>query len=194
MMKFKIIAFLLIALSFILLTRPLFAIKPSGLPTRPTKNSENTNQPSDKPDKKPTGTPGQAGKLASCQAREAAITTRSENLTAFSTRLINTFDKIATRVKNFYTTKGLSVSNYSVLIADIETKKTAAQSALTKAQAVITGFSCDTGNPKNTIKTFNEDMRLVHAALKDYKTSVRNLIVGIHSQAPSSRPTKGGDQ
>lgn len=189
-MKLKILVFLLIAMCFILLPRHLLAVKPSGLPTKAVNRGQISPRPTKVQERKPTGTPGQAGKLKSCQAREAAIKTRSENLTEFATRLIATFDKIAARVEEFYATKGLSVSNYSTLVADVAAKKLAAQTAVTKAQSSLANFSCDTGDPKTTLRSFNEEMKLVHTALKDYKTSVRNLIVGIHSQAPSGKPTR----
>lgn len=179
-MKYSLPVFVLIALLLSLSVHPLLAIKPDTLPTRAQVRAGVTTRPTkaDRLSPSPTRNP-KNGKLQSCQARLLTIKTRSQNLTDFSNRLIATFDKIATRVQEFYTTKDLSVTNYSTLVADVATKKLAAQTALTKAQAIMAEFNCTSGDPKANLLTFNQEMRLVHTALNSYKTSVRNLIVGV---------------
>lgn len=177
---------------------PLLAAKPSGPPgqvdardgsPRPTRSltispRPTNSRPSDA-GRKITGTPGAAGKLQACEARQVAIKARSQNLADFTTRVIATFDKIATRVREFYTAKGITVANYAALNADVTAKKTAAQNALVRSQATILNFSCTSGDPKATLKSFNDNMKKVKSALKDYRTSIKNLIVAVHSQAPA---------
>jgi hypothetical protein len=184
--------------------------RPTNWPTRtvsprPTRDLTRTPslRPTGKPSNWPTRTPILTGRYQSCQAREAAIKARSENLVNFSKRLITTFDKISTKVQEYYQAKKLNVPNYSALVADIALKKTAVQNALVKAQAVLVNFNCAAGNPKTSVQSFNENMKLVNTALNNYKTSVRKLIVAVRSQVPSGipthkptnvRPTKGGVQ
>jgi len=88
---------------------------------------------------KPSITPGQ-GKLRACQAKENSINKRLTSLNNLVVNMESKFDSIANRVEIYYTTKvipsGKTVSNYNFLVADIQTKKTAVQTALTKAQAV----------------------------------------------------------
>lgn len=131
-------------------------------------------------------------RLQSCLARQDAVKTRSENLINLGNDLLKTFDDISMRAQNFYTKNNLNVSNYSSLIADIASKRVAVETSLTQSQAVLNGFNCSTGNPKYLIQLFNSKMKSAHQSLKNYKASIKNLIVAVHSE--SSRPTEGVKQ
>ncbi|MBI3397376.1 hypothetical protein HY045_02780 [Candidatus Woesebacteria bacterium] len=151
---------------------------------------------------RPSGSPGipqQAqnrlidAKLKACQARENAIKTRSTHLGQLATTMEEKFDAIAKRVEEYYTTKvvpsGKTVSDYDALVADIQTKKTAVQTALTQAQADSTGFSCTGDDPKGQMTLFRKDMQAVIQALKDYRTSIKSLIVAVHSVTGTTERT-----
>ena len=124
-------------------------------------------------------------KLKACQAREGAISQRSIHLTQLATTMENTFDAIAQRVETYYTTKvvpsGKSVSNYSTLVSDIQTKKDAVQSALIPASSDASSFSCTSDDPKGQMTQFRTGMLGVITALQDYRMSVKNLIVAVSS-------------
>lgn len=132
-----------------------------------------------------TATPGVTRALRSCQAREEALKTRSARLVKFVNNMLSVFDNIATRVEKYYTNtvlpSGKSVSNYGALVADIQSKKVVVQTDLAKAQADLTSFSCSSVNPKAAMTLFRTDMQTVKKALKDFRTSIRNLIVAVHS-------------
>lgn len=140
---------------------------------------------------KPTNLPSVAQnrltdtKLKSCQSREAAIKTRSEHLSQLATTMEEKFDAIAARVEEYYTTKvvpsGKTVQNYNSLVADIAAKKVAVGTSLTKAQNDIAGFSCDGSDPKAQMTAYRLDMQGVIQELKDYRTSIKDLIVAVHS-------------
>lgn len=142
----------------------------------------------------------QDAKLKSCQARENAIKQRSSSLTQLVTTMEEKFDRIEKRVEDYYNSKvvssGKTVSNYASLISDIQTKKAAVPSALTKAQNDVTDFSCTSDNPKVQMTQFRVDMQSAKAALKDYRTSIKNLIVAVHSvtgeQNKSPESSKSG--
>lgn len=123
--------------------------------------------------------------LKACQAHEDSIKKRSDQLTKMATNMLDVFDKIATRVETYYTSKvvpsGKTVANYSTLVTDIQTKRTAAQIALKTAQTNASGFTCTSDNPKGQLTQFREDMKAVKTALKDYRTSIKNLIVAVRS-------------
>lgn len=141
-----------------------------------------------------------ATKLKSCQAREEGIKQRSSQLIRLVTNMEEKFDKIAQRVKDYYTSKvvpsGKTVSNYAILVSDIQTKKAAVSTALTKAQNDATAFSCTSDDPKAQMTQFRVDMQAVKEALKDYRTSIKNLIVAVHSVTgetnKSSEPSPAG--
>lgn len=142
--------------------RPSFANKPSVSPTVP-----------------------QSGKLRACQARENAIKIRMTSLSRLANNIESKFDAIATRVENYYTSKvvpsGKTVSNYNALVADIATQKAAVTAALATTQTDVNSFGCSTQNPKADLVKFITDMQSVKKALKEYRTSIKNLIVAVHS-------------
>jgi|SRR3989344_6390573 len=127
----------------------------------------------------------QDAKLKACQARENVIKNRSNSLGKLTDGMVNHFDQIVIRVEKYYTEKvvpsGKTVSNYDALLADIQTKKSAVSTALQKAKDDFKSFSCTEDDPKGVLTQFREDMQSVKQALKDYRTSIKNLIVAVHS-------------
>lgn len=152
-----------------------------------------------------TGVPRLAeAKLKACQAKEKAIKKRAKRLGGLAANMQNKFDSIAARVREYYTTKvvpsGKTVANYDSLVADIQTKKGAVQTALTQVQATADSFACDSNDPKGQLAQFRAEMRAVKSALKDYRTAIKNLIVAVRSvtgatersNTASPKPTKPG--
>lgn len=145
-------------------------------------------------------------KLKACQAREKAIKKRTEQLVKLATTMQEKFDAIAGRVQEYYTSKvipsGKTVANYDSLVADIQAKKGAVQIALTTAQNNAGTFTCDGNDPKGQLIQFKDDMRTVKSALKDYRTSIKNLIVAVRSvtgtternNPTSPKPTETGGE
>ena len=127
----------------------------------------------------------QDAKLKACQARENGIKKRSAQLMDLAKNMQDKFDAMAKRVQDYYgntvVPSGKTVTNYNALISDIQTKKTAVQDALTKTQDDFASFSCTLSNPKETMMQFKNDMQTVKQKLKNYRTSIKNLIVAVHS-------------
>jgi hypothetical protein len=127
----------------------------------------------------------QDAKLKMCQAKENVIKNRSTSLNGLVENMLEKFDAIALRVENYYTNtvipSGKTVANYDVLLADIQTKKAAVQTALTKAKDDFKTFSCTGNDPKGALEQYRKDMQAVKQAMADYRTSIKNLIVAIHS-------------
>lgn len=124
-------------------------------------------------------------KLKACRGVETGITERINKLNSYSANMLEKFDSIAMRVENYYTEKvlpsGKTVSNYSSLVADIALKKATVQTTLGEAEHNGAEFSCSGDSPKNRLKKYRIDMQAVKGALKNYRTSIRNLIVAVHS-------------
>ncbi len=125
------------------------------------------------------------GKLKACEARERNIRNRSEKLATSSAKMAEKFAKISLRVQQFYTDKvlpsGKTVANYDELVASSEAKKMEVKTAILAAQEDLTGFSCTGDDPKTMLGNFNSSMKEVKGALKEYRTSIKNLIVAVHS-------------
>jgi len=132
-------------------------------------------------------------RLNVCKTKEKVITNRLDSLIKLVGTQETVFDKIAARVETFYSEKVLSagktVSNYDSLVADIAAKKSAVDTSLATAKTNAGNFSCTADNPKGDLTQFRTDIQAVKSALKDYRTSIRNLIVAIKSVVPEESPT-----
>ncbi|MBI3380086.1 hypothetical protein HY029_04995, partial [Candidatus Gottesmanbacteria bacterium] len=128
MMKIKSVKSIFFVSLFLLIATPVLAAgKPQYVGTRPNITAQQNSQVNQ-----------QNGVNRGCQARENAIKQRMSHLTQLVITMESRFDRHAQRVEDFYTTKvvpsGKTVANYNNLVADIQTKKTAVQTALTNAQ------------------------------------------------------------
>lgn len=137
-------------------------------------------------------------RLRACQNREHAITNIMARIADRGQRQIDLFSKIADRTEAFYTNKGKVLSNYDALVADVAAKKASAQAAVDATKATGVTFKCDGTDPKGMAASFKEQLKAQNAALKAYKTSVKNLIVGVKSvqgtTTSSDKNATGGNQ
>lgn len=120
-------------------------------------------------------------KLKVCQNREKAITNIMTRVSDRGQKQLTLFGAIATRTETFYASKGKTLSNYDVLVADVNAKAAVAQTALATTKADSTSFSCDGTDPKGFVSSFKGSLKTEISALQDYRTSVKNLIVGVKS-------------
>lgn len=120
-------------------------------------------------------------KLELCQAREQRITSTMEQMTSRGDKHYDVFTKIADRVKAFYTDKKLTVANYDALTAEVDAKAQAVEAAIASTKSVGSVFTCNNDNPKVSSAAFRDAFKAQVAALKDYRTSIKNLIVAVKS-------------
>ena len=120
-------------------------------------------------------------KLRICQAREDKINSHMDAIAERGQKKIDLFSTIAERVKSFYLSKGKVLANYDELVAAVDAKKAAAQAAV---DAVISGsvtFDCEGDDPKGIASEFKTNVKAMNGTLKEYRTAVKNLIVGVKS-------------
>ncbi|HEV7952264.1 MAG TPA: hypothetical protein VGO98_02715 [Candidatus Saccharimonadales bacterium] len=122
-----------------------------------------------------------ASKLEICKERETNINNRISRIADRSTKHLELFTTIAERTQNFYTNSGTTLANYDELAADVAAKKTAAESAVVAMKSMNASFACDGNDPKLTIEVFKTNLQGAIDILKEYRTSVKNLIVGVKS-------------
>lgn len=141
-----------------------------------------------------------AGRLTACKNRETTIRNRMNRIDTRAQNQLTLFGTIATRVENFYTSKGKTVSNYSQLVSAIATAKTQAETDLTTLQTNST-FSCSANDPKGMVTAFQGYLKTEITDLQNYRTAVKNLIVAVASAngvtvsgANQSSASQGGQQ
>lgn len=142
-----------------------------------------------------------AAQLRSCQNRENAINNILNRISTREQNQLTLFGTIATRVENFYTSKGNAVSNYDQLVAAIDNAKSQAQTDLSAMQSNNT-FSCSSRDPKGIVTVFQGYLKTEIADLQNYRTAVKNLIVAVakangvavSDSSQSNTSTQGGQQ
>lgn len=130
-------------------------------------------------------------RLKICQAREATLKNRSDKIINMSTAMLNNFEIKSQKVQDYYSQnlvhKGITVANYGNLITDVQIKKTAVQVSLSKARAEASVFSCTGTEPQKSLRDFKIYIQETNTALKNYRTSVNNLIVAVRTAANSAK-------
>ncbi len=130
----------------------------------------------------------EANMLRVCENRKVRIEAIMERGILRAERQIKLFDTIAGRVEAFYVNKGYTLENYDELVAAVGTAKADAEANLATLKA-LEPFDCSADDPKGQIEAFKLAMASIREDLKDYRTSVKNLIVGVKSSK-----NNGGEQ
>jgi hypothetical protein len=120
-------------------------------------------------------------RLQVCESHQAAI---RRILTRAATRgqnHLSLFATIAGRVETFYKNKGKTLATYDQLVSDIGAKKAAASVAVASVRGDSATFACTSNNPKAQVEAARAEVKAEIAALKEYRTAVKNLIVGVKS-------------
>ena len=119
-----------------------------------------------------------AGQLTACQNRQAAISNIMSRIDTRAQNQIYLFNTIATRVENFYTKQGKTLSNYDQLVAAVNAAKTQAQTDFATLQSGAK-FSCSSSNPKGMVTSFQSYLKTEISDLQNYRTAVKNLTSGV---------------
>ncbi len=135
-----------------------------------------------------------AAQLKVCQNRETTINNILSRIDTRAQNQITLFGTIATRVEGFYTKQGKTLINYSQLVAAVNTAQTQANTDFGTLKTNST-FSCSSSNPKGMVTAFRGYLKTEITDLQNYRTAVKNLIVGVASAngvTVSGSSTKGG--
>jgi hypothetical protein len=125
-------------------------------------------------------------RLKACQAHRAAIQTIMTRAARRGDNHIALFSKITDRVEAFYQSKGKTLATYDQLVGAVAAKKVAAQTAVDAVKTADTTFDCSSDNPKAQVMVFRAEVKAEIAALKEYRTAAKNLIVGVKSVQSTS--------
>jgi hypothetical protein len=134
---------------------------------------------------------GKHGKLSEdrlklCQSKEKSIDGIMQKIVAQGNNHLDVLNKIADRTQTFATNHNLTVANYQTLVSDMNVKKAAVTAAINAASLAATNFKCDGTDPQGTAASFQAVRKTEIAALKEYKTSVKNLIKAVHAAAEAA--------
>jgi hypothetical protein len=137
-----------------------------------------------------------SGQLKVCQNRSNVITTIITRANTRAQNQITLFTTVATRVENFYTSKGKTAGNYDQLVATVNSAKTQATTDLATLKTNST-FSCSANNPSGVVSTYRTDLQTERSDLQTLRTAVHELIIGVakaEGYTLSTSATKGAQQ
>ncbi|MBI4033405.1 hypothetical protein HY379_00205 [Candidatus Saccharibacteria bacterium] len=140
----------------------------------------------------------EGARLKACETRERVINNILDRVANRGERRLNVYSAIFERVQGFYTKKDLSLSNYDQLVADVNAKKAAAQTAVDEIGDKQVDFACDGSDPKGAVAGFREDLKAEIKALHAYQQSLKDLIVAVKTSiadtAQSNSNSSEGEQ
>ncbi len=130
-------------------------------------------------------------RLEQCKKVESRINENMQRIADRKTKQVEVFNKIADRTMAFYEENGLSLENYDALVSDVVAKRGLAEAEIENLKSATIDFKCDTENPLKVSDAFKQARESLVSTMKEYKTSVKNLIVGVKSVAPSDDSPEG---
>ena len=110
-----------------------------------------------------------------CERQENIVKRIFNNSADRTARHIKLFSKIQNRVEAFYTNKNLSVSNYQGLVDIANQKKQLAENASHALKDQSLNCRLEGGNAQQ----LRDILKTAHQAVKDYRTSIKNLLAAI---------------
>lgn len=134
-------------------------------------------------------------KLRVCEKRKSSITNIMNRSITRAERQLQLFDVIAERVKGFYVDKGYSLDNYDELVAAVDDAKANTEANLGTLQG-LEPFDCELEDPKGNVEAFKLATQSINNDLKEYRTTVKDLIVGVKSAQSTAAgdSQEGGDE
>ena len=129
-----------------------------------------------------------------CEVREQAIRNIIARISERGNRQVSVFDTIAVRVMAFKEDKGIDVEGYDELVDAVEDARPGAHDAVDELQAATeVEFECEGDNPRAVAEGFKEPLKEQIAALKTYRTAVKDLIVAVKT-AHNAETTESDEQ
>lgn len=116
-------------------------------------------------------------RLEVCEKRQTKINEIVSRGATQNTKQLAVFQKIEARVIQFATDKNITSDEITAAIAAADEKEAAAIAAIDAAKA--TTFDCSTTDGANPGSAIKQAMTTRHAALKEYRTSIKDLIVAV---------------
>ncbi|EKD85714.1 MAG: hypothetical protein ACD_37C00646G0002 [uncultured bacterium] len=130
-------------------------------------------------------------RLKVCRGRTISLHNRAKGILGRGSRMHKRLEALTMTVDKFYQNRlvpqGLILENYDELLADIDAKKANVSLLLDAAKVTGEDFDCGSDDPKGQLEAFNEDMKEVLEAFKQYKQSVRTFVKAVKDLAVQNR-------
>lgn len=126
-------------------------------------------------------------RLEVCEKRQTKINDIISRGATQNNKQLGVFQKIEAKVLQFATNKNITSESIDAAAAVADEKEAAAIVAIEASQT--TSFDCHTTNGANPGSVIKQTMTSRHAALKEYRTAVKNLIVAVKQANNETKST-----
>lgn len=126
-----------------------------------------------------------------CSARKTNLTKRMASAVAQAKRHKLVMDGFYTKIKAFYVSKNLSVSNYPTLTAAVDTAQTNAQASIDALATLDVNVDCTSQTVAASISAFQTAESNTRDSLKSYRQALVDLITAL--KGASTGATQTGD-
>jgi predicted methyltransferase len=99
------------------------------------------------------------------------------------------FSGIQARVEEFYAKKQLTIANYEALKAVAVAKYDIATEAVEAVKGSV-AFDCGSDDPVGTADAFKAKVKVMHSALKDYRSAINALLVAVKTAASGTEGSR----
>lgn len=131
-------------------------------------------------------------RLATCEKRSDKINSVIQKGTEKSAKHLAVFQKIEEKVKKFYADKNRSADGYEAAVANTDAKEAAAIAAIEASSELK--FDCDSADGAKPGDAVKELMKTRHAALKEYRTAIKDLIHVVKKANGTQQTTEDGQE
>jgi hypothetical protein len=111
-----------------------------------------------------------------CEARKTSLTNRMTNAVFQAERHKAVFDKIYTRVQDFYTNKKLNVSDYDSLKTAVDTAQADAAASIQALKDTDISVDCTSSTVADSVSAFQTAVGSTRDSLKSYRKALVDLI------------------
>jgi hypothetical protein len=130
----------------------------------------------------------------SCEARKTVLTKRMSNAVKQAQNHKAVFDKIYTRVQDFYTNKKLNVSDYDSLKAKVDAAQAATAVSIQALQDTDISVDCTSSTVAQSVGTFQTSVGDTRDSLKAYRAALVDLINSLKGASTGQASTTDNTQ
>ena len=121
-----------------------------------------------------------------CEKRKAGLTKRMQDAVRYAQKHEAVFDKLYTRVKNFYETKQLTVTDYDSLVAAVDEAQANSAASIAALRSLEVNVDCTSETVADDVAAFQQAVKSTRDNLQTYKSALVNLIMAVKSAAEAS--------
>jgi hypothetical protein len=125
-----------------------------------------------------------------CEARKTNLTNRMSRAVTQAENHKAVFDKIYTRVQDFYTKKKLNVSDYDSLKAKVDSAQAAAAASIQALKDTDISVDCTSSTVADSVSAFQSAVGDTRDSLKTYRAALVDLINSLKGASTGQHQTQ----